>query len=112
MNKKKLPKAIVWTASDMQAKADNDQRRAPPTPAVMNEPPARDASVPHNVIEMVPKSDTASATAPTPDYPSLAQRRLRARASSNATRTFPQSAASSRSRLPTLPASPPLSFTW
>jgi len=80
MNKKKLPKAIVWTASEMQAKADNDQRRAPPALAVMNEPPTRNESVPHNVIEMVPKSDTASATAPAPDNSLLAQRRSRARA--------------------------------
>jgi uncharacterized protein (DUF697 family) len=90
MNRKKLPKAIVWTASDMrEARPDGAQRREPAVVAVMSEPvAARAANIPDNVIEMVPKSDAASAasgpaaSAPTPEPENalLAQRRLNARA--------------------------------
>jgi uncharacterized protein (DUF697 family) len=92
MNRKKLPKAIVWTANDMrEARTDGAQRREPAVVAVMSEPvAARAANIPDNVIEMVPKSDAAAATAtsspapsaptPEPENALLAQRRLNARA--------------------------------
>jgi uncharacterized protein (DUF697 family) len=89
MNKKKLPKAIVWTAKDMRdASSDGSPRRETPDPAVLDEPATARASgaPPRNVIEMVPKTDTTSATATTapataaPDDTALAQRRRAARA--------------------------------
>jgi uncharacterized protein (DUF697 family) len=88
MNRKKLPKAIVWTADDMRkAGADGGQRRDPQSPVVMNEPSAsRTTGASHNVIEMMPKADAASTDAVTappqtaPDDAFLAQRRSRARA--------------------------------
>jgi uncharacterized protein (DUF697 family) len=85
MNKKKLPKAIVWTAQDMrESKSDSNQRREIQNPAVLNEPSAGRAAPPHhNVIEMVPKADppaTAATASPAPDDALAAQRRLQARA--------------------------------
>jgi uncharacterized protein (DUF697 family) len=91
MNKRKLPKAIVWTADDMrQAGAENNRHREPQNPAVLNEPAAGQPMVSHNVIEMMPKTEpgaspetaprSAPAAASAADEALLAQRRLRARA--------------------------------
>jgi uncharacterized protein (DUF697 family) len=89
MNKKKLPKAIVWTAKDMRDATSGGERQETPNPAVLEEPAAARASAaqPGNVIEMVPKTDatpaapTAAAQAtPAPDGAALARRRLAARA--------------------------------
>src|SRR5207253_2476948 len=58
MNKKKLPKAIVWTAEDMRkAGTGGVPQRETPGPAVMNEPAAapRAGGATHNIIEMLPK---------------------------------------------------------
>ena len=88
MNKKKLPKAIVWTAKDMRdATSGGSARHETPIPAVLNEPTvARASGVQHpNVIEMVPKPDAPSAAAATVSPATaasdavLAQRRLAAR---------------------------------
>jgi uncharacterized protein (DUF697 family) len=82
MNKKKLPKAIVWTAKDMRgASSDGGPRHEAPSPAVLEEPAIGRASgvQPRNVIEMVPKTDATSAAAE-PDDAALAQRRRAARA--------------------------------
>ena len=65
MNKKKLPKAVLRTADEMRDAADRTQ--AAPHPVDLNETPApRSAnlrSATDNVIEMVPKTESASADA-------------------------------------------------
>lgn len=88
MNKKKrLPKAILWTADAMrEAGVDGDQLLEMQHPADLNEPFVGRAAVsPGNVIEMTPKSETASVPNAAPPKPALsdgdlARRRLRARA--------------------------------
>lgn len=89
MNKRKLPKAIVWTADDMrQAGAENSNRpREPQNAAVLNEPAPARPPASHNVIEMMPKAELGggptnapSSAASAADHARLAQRRLRARA--------------------------------
>jgi len=64
MNKKKLPKAVLWTADQMRD-AGADRLSAPPHPVDMNEPQGARTTVAHstsadNVIEMMPKSETSS----------------------------------------------------
>jgi len=63
--KKKLPKAVMWTADDMrESGASAYQRHDAPHPTDLNEPPNTRAStpnsgVPGNVIEMMPKAEAA-----------------------------------------------------
>jgi uncharacterized protein (DUF697 family) len=64
MNKKKLPKAVMWTADQMRD-AGAERPSDPPHPVDMNEPQTARATVAHstsadNVVEMVPKSETSS----------------------------------------------------
>lgn len=89
MNKKRLPKAIVWTAKDMRDASAGGERHKTPNPAVLDEPSTARASgaQPDNVIEMVPKADpmpaaitTAAPATLAADDAALAQRRLAARA--------------------------------
>jgi uncharacterized protein (DUF697 family) len=64
--KKKLPKAILWTADEMhEAAAGASQRHQVPHPVDLNEP-QRQAVTPksgskNNVVDMMPKADSASA---------------------------------------------------
>jgi uncharacterized protein (DUF697 family) len=65
--KKKLPKAILWTADDMhEAAAGTSQLHQEPHPVDLKEP-QRQGVVPNsgskdNVVDMMPKADAASAT--------------------------------------------------
>ena len=86
MNKKKLPKAFVWTANSMREAAPEGQHREAQQPTGPSEPAAERASAaPGNVIEMVPKTDASAhagnaAAAPASDSREAARRRRQARA--------------------------------
>ena len=89
MNKKKLPKAIVWTAKDMRDTPSAGEPHETPNPTVLGEPATTRASGAQsgNVIEMMPKTDpmlaattTATLATPAADDAALAGRRLAARA--------------------------------
>jgi uncharacterized protein (DUF697 family) len=62
MNKKKLPKAVLRTASQMREE----------TPATTPMAAAPEPALANNVIEMTPKTDTSAVVAP---MPNMAQRR-------------------------------------
>src|SRR4051794_3683814 len=82
MNKKKLPKAVLRTADEMRDAAAG-RAQDTPHPVDLNETPAtRSAalrSAADNVIEMVPKTEAASAdtaaSAATPDTAAAHRRR-------------------------------------
>jgi uncharacterized protein (DUF697 family) len=87
MNKRKqLPKAILWTANEMrEAESGTGQRREIQHPASLNEPATgRTPGAVDNVIEMMPKPDSApsaagnNSPANTLSDRELAKRRLRA----------------------------------
>jgi uncharacterized protein (DUF697 family) len=89
MNKKRLPKAIVWTAKDMRDASSGGERHETTNPTVLGEPATTRASGAQsgNVIEMMPKTDpmlaattTATLATPAADDAALAGRRLAARA--------------------------------
>jgi uncharacterized protein (DUF697 family) len=72
--KKKLPKAILWTADDMRETARvADHSPDEPHPADLNEPPKRDVTrdsiSKDNVVEMIPKPAAVAATAPNATQP-------------------------------------------
>jgi uncharacterized protein (DUF697 family) len=86
--KKKLPKAILWTADQMQeAEAGAGELRHAPHPVDLNEP-HRQAETPNsssknNVVDMVPKVDsapTAAAGTIKPSHPDSDEIRRRMRA--------------------------------
>jgi len=111
MNKKKLPKAVLRTADEMRDAAA-DRAQDAPHRVDLNEPagarPANVRTSADNVIEMMPKQDTAAAQPPdrAPDA-AAALRRRRAVASSSATPTGRLLAAPFRFRLPMPPPSRP-----
>jgi hypothetical protein len=88
--KKKLPKAVMWTADDMrESGAGAYQRHDAPHPADLNEPLNARASTPNagapdNVIEMMPKTEAAmNAKTQSPSKSAdieAMRRRMRARA--------------------------------
>ena len=86
MNKKKLPKAFVWTADSMREAAPEGQHREAQKPAGPSEPAAEQASAaPGNVIAMMPKADASPpagdpVAAPASDSREAAKRRRQARA--------------------------------
>jgi uncharacterized protein (DUF697 family) len=86
--KKKLPKAVLWTADAMREAGGAAQGRDAPQPAGSNEAPGEHAPAPNsnsadNVIELTPKpaiSEAAAAGAPPPSRAATSAQAMRRQA--------------------------------